>query len=99
VDSFWSDARRGAATQFGRVHYRWWVAVRVLPAVLGLTVAGALLAGGWWAVRALIRLDAPGWPSGGTQVLIAGGVLLALVLVVRRLRRGYSVPRRPFRRY
>lgn len=104
MPGMWSDAAKQAAEQeFGRRNYRQLAFARSLPRLLVLAaVAGVVwlaVKGGQAGVAATREQDAGsfgwGWAVLGGAVVLAGVVLL----LVRRARRPYRVPRRWFRRY
>lgn len=96
--TMWSDAAKKAAEErYGHLHWRRLAFVRSLPKLLLLaTVVGVV----WLAVKggqAGARAVDGGVPARG-WVMLAGAVVVAAVLlmVVRRVRRPYRIPRRRF---
>lgn len=89
------DARRGAAVEFGKRHHRWWVAARLTPYALLLTLPLLGIAAVAWAARAAVHAWRPGWTH---TLLIGAGIVLALLVVTvpvwRRVHRGYRMPSR-----
>lgn len=100
-DQFWADARRGAATEYGRRYWRVYaraaVARRIAPMVVSAVVVVGLVALGRRGV------DEVGARGGMPAVVVVAALAAVIVLVVvwRVLvaRRGYRRPSRRTRRH
>lgn len=86
-------ARASAEKSFGEAHWRFFIYGRLLLRALPLLAVAAAVVGVVIGVRA--AAGAWSWPDvPGSAVVFGAATLAALVMLVRRVRSPYRIPRR-----